>query len=81
VGVWNLGGGLGSVGLGTLLGFEESHVLEPPCCGGWASFPWSSAGLAGGEGLVGVVVDSWIVDASILLAPHRSLLLYAHASS
>jgi hypothetical protein len=29
VGVWNLGGGLGSVGFGTLLGFEESHFLGP----------------------------------------------------
>jgi hypothetical protein len=54
-------------GFDTLLGFEGSHsfVLVPCVGGGWvASF--AEAGLLGLVGvLVGWVVDSWIVDASI----------------
>ena len=69
-------------GFGTLLGFEGSHASATYGCmlltclsGVWSVF--SPCGLLRwlllvwwGLGLVGWLVDSWIVDASILLAPH-----------
>jgi hypothetical protein len=56
------------VGCGTLLGFEESHssCLFWSCWLGWVAFFAEAATLVVVGVLVGVVVDSWIVDASIL---------------
>ena len=51
---------------GTLLGFEESHPLPRAPVGVVGLPPSSEAHVSVWWVLVGVVVDSWIVDASIL---------------
>jgi len=62
--VWNLAATWSGRGVLTHCWALRNHILSPPLVGGVASF--AEAGRVLVDGLVGVVVDSWIVDASIL---------------